>query len=62
MAHILAFQTRSTCGTQAQKREHGRSAEIVIFPGVRYERAGGPTPSSAGKVQRRRRDTLELED
>lgn len=61
MAHILAFQARSACGTQAQKRDCGRSAEIVIFPGVRYERAGGPPPSSAGKAQRRR-DTLELED
>lgn len=62
MAHILAFQARSACGTQAQKREYGRSAEIVIFPGVRYERAGTTSPTSAGKAQRRRRDTLELED
>jgi hypothetical protein len=47
---------------QAHKREHGRSAEIVIFPGVRYERAGTSTQDTAPKAHRRRRDTIELED
>lgn len=62
MAHILEFQARAACGAQAHKRENGRSADIVIFPGVRYERADASTQDAAPKAQRRRRDTIQLED
>ncbi|MEW5963387.1 MAG: hypothetical protein AB1749_07465 [Pseudomonadota bacterium] len=62
MAHILEFQARLACSAQAQKRDYGRSADIVIFPGVRYERAGASSQAATPKAHRRRRDTIELED
>ncbi len=60
MAKILSFRASSEETTKARRRK-GRSAEIVIFPGVRYER--WPEPASqkidaAPKVSTR--DTLKL--
>ncbi|MGQ0671410.1 MAG: hypothetical protein ACT4N2_00820 [Hyphomicrobium sp.] len=37
-------------------------AEIVLFPGVRYERAGDASKSRPRGGKGRRRDQLDLED
>lgn len=37
MAKILSFRASNEDATKARRRKE-RSAEIVIFPGVRYER------------------------
>jgi hypothetical protein len=60
MATILEFRSR----TMREPARHlsGGSAEIVLFPGVRYERwAEDPQPKPKAK-KARRRDLLELED
>lgn len=69
MADILDFRPP---GTRSARRTIGASAEIVIFPGVRYERwddapSGGATDRTRdkdkpkGKGRRIKRDTLDLE-
>jgi len=68
MAKILAFRPEeqrrheSACAA----REHG-SAEVIVFPGVRYERwneAGDAEPMRQAATKKRRldqrRDVLEL--
>jgi hypothetical protein len=65
MASILEFRQpalgirrTSTAGTP------GASADIVLFPGVRYERWTEAPAETAAKSRRRarRRDRLELDD
>lgn len=63
MATILEFR----CDTErvpvkATTRRRRRSAEIVIFPGVRYERIDDPPATSARSNRRIERDTLKLVD
>ena len=62
MATILEFRSapRPAASALAANGAIMASAEIVLFPGVRYERQEtvGETKAKRGK---RRRDTLELE-
>ncbi len=65
MASILEF-SRSTVRASAPKAHDGArpSAEIVFFPGVRYERASGgpePAPQEDGRRGHRKRDRIDLE-
>lgn len=62
MATILAFRHEHRVG--AIRREGtGTAAEIVFFPGVRYERwDDAPPPPVKSKKRARRRDKIELND
>lgn len=57
MAHILSFPQRSAVGAR-RAGTSGRSAEIVIFPGVRYERhddaAAAVRPARKDRTQKAR--------
>lgn len=57
MADILAFPTKSTSSPAARVKRRDNHAEIVIFPGVRYERWEQAT-DTAPSVQPR--DMLRL--
>jgi hypothetical protein len=57
MATILKFIQPTTRKTTAEKT--GRTAEIVIFPGVRYERWG--TAVTPAKPKRKRRTRAKRE-
>jgi hypothetical protein len=62
MATILEFKTvpRPTVASVLAAHGAGQSAEILLFPGVRYERRG-ETAEATPKKGKRKRDTLELE-
>ena len=62
MATILEFrnQERSTSPSAFSANGASASAEIVFFPGVRYERQAEKDDEKS-KRGKRRRDTLELE-
>jgi len=63
MATILEFRAQDLKATTAAHRaERTGSAEVVIFPGVRYERCGEPPPVKSRGRRSRQRDRLELED
>lgn len=47
MATILQFECRP--GTRQKARRPGKGAEIVIFPGVRYERWSDEADLKPGK-------------
>ena len=57
MATILEFRSDAERVPMKLVRRKRRSAEIVIFPGVRYERHDGEQGAS-GRVER---DTLKLD-
>ncbi|MCC7252354.1 hypothetical protein [Hyphomicrobium sp.] len=64
MASILEFRQPAFGCRQGTARREGRgSADIVLFPGVRYER-WTETSSDTAKPRRRarRRDHLDLDD
>jgi len=64
MATILEFKgaSRPSAASVLTAFGAGRSAEIVFFPGVRYERMEDePEETETPKQSSRRRDTLELE-
>lgn len=63
MATILEFKValKPTAASVLAAYGAGQSAEIVLFPGVRYERHG-EGPAATTKKTKRRRDTLDLED
>lgn len=59
MSNVLAFRPASA-GVPASIRPASSAAEIVIFPGVRYERRvdaadTGPEPQRGGGQETRRR-------
>jgi hypothetical protein len=60
MATILEFRSH----TMREPAQHhaGGSAEIVLFPGVRYERWAEDSQPKPKAKKGRRRDMLELED
>lgn len=61
-ATILEFRSDIEKAPAKGTRRRRRSAEIVIFPGVRYERHDeAPTPKS-GSGSKVERDTLKLID
>ncbi len=55
MNTIIAFPTRNRTRSAFRKRPAGTTADIIIFPGVRYEHydtpedGGRPKPRSRGK-------------
>ena len=62
MAQILSFRTPEYRSSDSAGTSAGASAEVIIFPGVRYERweeAHAVTSTSADE-RRTRRDVLEL--
>ncbi len=69
MAKILEFHCRENEGEGAPTAGHeGVSAEVIVFPGVRYERCGEPDGEDAEpgaddkRVEASERDRLELAD
>jgi len=55
MATIIPFRRNQNASRPAAKRNS--PAKIVIFPGVRYERAGqAPTPQQPLRPNRKRRE------
>lgn len=64
MASILEFR-QPAIGVRRESavRAAGRSADIVLFPGVRYERWGdGSSEPAKPRRRARRRDHLDLDD
>lgn len=59
MAQILNFRTPELRSTDAGDRRNGCGAEIILFPGIRYERWGESTPDTADRSSKSR-DVLEL--
>jgi hypothetical protein len=63
MATILEFRDRSSkADAGAGKATRDGPADVVIFPGVRYERQSEPRPARARGRRSRQHDRLELED
>ena len=63
MATILEFRAHQSRSSSAAGRlAAGAGAEIVFFPGVRYERWSDEPQQKPRAKKTRRRDTLELED
>jgi hypothetical protein len=65
MATILVFKAEERApdgGASLRTRRHPQAAEIIIFPGVRYERTVGPEASTraARQADATHRDRLEL--
>jgi hypothetical protein len=62
MAQILSFRTPELRNDPSACRQDGRGAEVILFPGVRYERWGDENASSASDNAHARRDVIELAD
>lgn len=63
MAAILEFKTSSIrVRPLAAEPKTMVSAEIVLFPGVRYERPSEDESASKPRRRARRRDRLEFDD
>lgn len=62
MATILQFRASDEEAASRSRRRKGRSAEIVIFPGVRYERWRDAEPSKETSKPGTPRDVLKLVD
>ena len=60
MAQILSFRTSEFRSTDAGARRAGISAEVILFPGVRYERWGERDAAAASADRDAARDVLEL--
>lgn len=63
MATIIELRARAT-RSHPEGASHGGSADVIIFPGVRYERVSADplAPEPAMRRRSRKRDRLELED
>jgi hypothetical protein len=59
MAQILSFRTPEYRSSDAGARRVGISAEVILFPGVRYER-WGDHDAAATADRDAARDVLEL--
>jgi hypothetical protein len=64
MATILEFRANVAKYPEfAERRDPRQAGEVVIFPGVRYERDAEPASQSKTRGKRlRQRDRLELEE
>ena len=63
MATILAFRAQSSKANAAPPRLHRAApADVVIFPGVRYERWDATEPAKPRGRRARQRDELELDN
>jgi hypothetical protein len=60
MATILEFRASFDEMTPRPRRRKSRSAEIVIFPGIRYERWHDSEPTPEPKRASTARDVLKL--
>jgi hypothetical protein len=62
MAQILSFRTPEYRSSETSGPRGGVPAEVIIFPGVRYERwdAAHAVPIKSGEERRSSRDVLEL--
>ena len=62
MAQILSFRTPEFRSSDGAGMSAGVSAEVIIFPGVRYERweESHAVTSASVDDRRTRRDVLEL--
>jgi hypothetical protein len=60
MATILEFRASFDEVTPRPRRRKSRSAEIVIFPGIRYERWHDAEPAADPKRASTPRDVLKL--
>ena len=59
MAKIISFRASKDEAGKA-RRQKGRSAEIVIFPGVRYERWSGDAAQSERSPLKHHRDPMKI--
>ncbi len=64
MATVLEFRSATRASAFATGNRNGRttSAEIVFFPGVRYERWQDASQETKPKRKSKKRDKLELRD
>jgi len=68
MATILDFpqlsleRTRQTAMRAVDTNDSGESAELIFFPGVRYEREEPQSPSPKRKARGRSHDQIDLPD
>lgn len=62
MATILEFRATDEDSSVRPRRRKGRTAEIVIFPGVRYERWREAEPAREASKPGIPRDVLKLVD
>jgi hypothetical protein len=64
MAKILTFQAAEMRRDESDAQARRVSAEVIVFPGVRYEHwdEAGATEASAKRQSGPRRDVLELAD
>ncbi len=62
MATILEFRTSFDESAPRPRRRKARSAEIVIFPGIRYERWNDGEAAPDTKRASTTRDVLKLVD
>jgi hypothetical protein len=60
MAQILSFRTPEFRSSEGAGVSAGVSAQVIIFPGVRYERWDEAHAVSSASADERRRDVLEL--
>jgi hypothetical protein len=62
MAQILSFRTPEYRSSEGPSPRAGVAAEVIIFPGVRYERwdEAHAVPIARGEERRTSRDVLEL--
>ncbi len=61
MAQILSFRTPEFRTGTVTSRHEERSAEVILFPGVRYDR-GADHDASSGTCAAAPRDVIELAD
>ena len=63
MATIIEFRSRSPLQERLAGSGSGGSADVVFFPGVRYERAEPAVEEESPRPRRsRQRDRLNLDD
>ena len=62
MAQILSFRTPEFRNGSSASRDEEQSAEVILFPGVRYERWAEGGSASARDDRRAHRDVIELAD
>ena len=62
MAQILSFRTPEYRSSEGSGPRAGVSAEVILFPGVRYERwdEAHAVSVASGEQRRTGRDVLEL--
>ena len=60
MATILEFRASCEDGQAKRARQRKRSAEIVIFPGVRYERWAASQANADALPAGPKRDVLKI--